>query len=39
MLSALIFTISIIALAQFALCYWRAVLIGVATPSQILGSG
>jgi hypothetical protein len=39
MLSALIFTISIMALAQFTLYYWRAVLIGVAAPSQLLGSG
>jgi hypothetical protein len=37
MLYALIFTISIIALAQFALYYWRAALIGVGAPSQILG--
>jgi len=31
MLSAMLFTISIVALSQFALYYWRAVLAGVAS--------
>jgi hypothetical protein len=38
MFSAMLFTISLVAMAQFALCYWRAVLTGVAAqpiPSQI----
>jgi hypothetical protein len=33
MFSAILFTISIVALAQFALYYWRAVLAGVAAQS------
>jgi hypothetical protein len=39
MFSAILFTISIVALAQFALYYWRAVLAGVAAqpiPMEIL---
>jgi hypothetical protein len=39
MFSAMLFTISLVALAQFALYYWRAVLTGVASqpiPSEIL---
>jgi len=39
MFSATLFTISIVAMAQFALYYWRAVLTGVAArpiPAQIL---
>jgi len=39
MFSAMLFTISIVALAQFALYYWRAILTGVAAqpiPREIL---
>jgi len=39
MFSAMLFTISVVALAQFALYYWRAVLTGVASqaiPKEIL---
>ena len=41
MFSAILFTVSIVALAQFALYYWRAVLAGVAAqaiPAEILGA-
>jgi hypothetical protein len=39
MFSAILFTVSVVAMAQFALYYWRAVLTGVAAqpiPAQIL---